>query len=202
MILFLAWRQLRGRQAPAQTLIGKLPGWLLTMTAVMVAFVFFRAESVASALVILGAICGSNGISLPVSFLPHAIRYADFLATFGIIFEGVSPNDLIGLTKMRLLGVLCLVPVCLAMPNTLQIFSRYTPALMARYGRPYINISAQASWLNLTWRPTRFWAVVTGICMAFAISHLSTVTEFIYFRMFDELIFYERPYNPCHFICR
>ena len=182
VILFLAWRQLRGRQAPAHTLIEKFPGWLLTMATVMVAFVFFRAESVASALIILGAICGSNGISLPVSFLPHAIGHADFLSTFGIIFEGVSPNDLIGLTKMRLLGVICLIPICLAMPNTLQIFSRYTPALMARYGRPYVNISAQSSWLNLTWRPTRLWAIATGICMAFAISHLSTVTEFIYFQ--------------------
>jgi alginate O-acetyltransferase complex protein AlgI len=93
-------------------------GFVLTFGCVVIALVFFRAESVTSALSILGAMAGSNGvltytiqslhglgITTPVDFLLWAQPAAPFIWIVGLF-------------------------ICTTfMPNSLQLLRRYQPAL-------------------------------------------------------------------------
>ena len=44
-------------------------GWALTFVAVVVAWVFFRANSFDAALAMLGAMAGANGVAVPPDWL-------------------------------------------------------------------------------------------------------------------------------------
>jgi D-alanyl-lipoteichoic acid acyltransferase DltB (MBOAT superfamily) len=77
---------------------------LLTFIAVVVAWVFFRADSLDSALAITKAMMGLNGVVLS------------------------SPNELVGKPAMRNLVATMLLLVWFA-PNTQQIMRRFNPAL-------------------------------------------------------------------------
>jgi alginate O-acetyltransferase complex protein AlgI len=73
LTVFHAWRRLvarRGWRLPAAWLpIARGLSWLLTFVLVVVAWVFFRAESIEAAVSILQAMCGVNGAVVPDQIL-------------------------------------------------------------------------------------------------------------------------------------
>ena len=119
-------------------------GYVLTLGLVLVAFVFFRAESVTDALQVLYAMVGGNGV-----LLPHVI--ADFM-------NGHFDTNLMTLVafdapKKVLLLALLLVSFS---PSSNDIIKRL--------------------------QPNYKWAVVLAGIFVYGISHLSDVTEFLYFQ--------------------
>jgi D-alanyl-lipoteichoic acid acyltransferase DltB (MBOAT superfamily) len=97
------WRGRRGGQASEPSRAGRGLAWALTMLAVVVAWVFFRAKTVASALLVLAGMAGMNGLG-------------------SVGGEAAAQWQGLGLS----LGLLVLA---VAAPNSQQILRRYRPGL-------------------------------------------------------------------------
>lgn len=88
----------------------------ITFMAVVVAWVFFRAENFDTALRMVNGMSGLNGLSLPMG-PPDAISW---LASYGVVYNGHAP-----MTQLPLKDILIWMPLGLAvvwfMPNCMQI---------------------------------------------------------------------------------
>lgn len=69
-----AVRRRLGHDLERHTVLGRAAGTLLTFLAVVVAWVFFRAESFDGARVMLEGMAGLNGVSLPHAYRAPAVR--------------------------------------------------------------------------------------------------------------------------------
>jgi len=145
-----------------------LPTWVgrvLTLAAVMVAWVFFRAESFQSASAIVWAMAGGNGIPVPSSV-------AGMLAAAGISIPanvGLFPHG--ALDGKGLVMIAALAGVALFAPNVMQLFSAFQPTIE----QPKVPV-------RLSWRPAPAVAVGIGVMFAAAITMLAGESPFLYFR--------------------
>jgi alginate O-acetyltransferase complex protein AlgI len=142
-----AWRQRRTRRGHTQSSrLGRFFGWLLTMLAVVIAWVPFRAEGMTATQNMLGAMFGFNGIGIPGSLAIMTGIPQSWLESLGFILGGTVRNGLAnwssGIYWISLTGLVAFV-----MPNTQQIMLRYRPALETYKGK--VNKSKRA-WLE--WR--------------------------------------------------
>jgi D-alanyl-lipoteichoic acid acyltransferase DltB (MBOAT superfamily) len=167
------WRSARHTKAGA---LERRLGAVLTFLAVMVAWVFFRADSFDAATRILSAMGGRNGIGLPTAF--HSMVTAgtrESLASLGFRFEGlfaVRVGDWReGLAWLALTGM-----VAFLCPNTYQWFRSSRPAIPI-YGTP----QAIRSGLQ-PWTPSRRWALGIAAVFVAAFIALSRPSEFLYFQ--------------------
>ncbi len=149
-------------------------GWFVTFLAVVVSWVFFRADSFESAQVILGAMAGMNGISLPQFWE----TYLGFLRAWGVAFSGFSVN--VGLSqKYAVIGISALLAVAWFTPNTQQWMGQYSPTLT----QPQESSSfAQHLWRPWQWKPSPTWSAVLGCLTAISILGMTRVSEFLYFQ--------------------
>ena len=144
--------------------LGWLPAWLsnglaqtLTLLAVIVAWVFFRAESFAGASNVL---IGMSGVSQPLE--PQ-------------LWESLSRD-----TIMIWLHLSALAAVVLLLPNSIEIARRYGPVLAD--GTESVKNSAIGQ--HVAWRPSPAWAATMGFGLFVALIQLyrlEDITEFIYF---------------------
>lgn len=80
------WKSLRkNRLAPPSPLAGPI-GWVLTFTAVLVAWVFFRAPDIGSAWAVLAGMAGMNGVSIitDLDFPAYAILVISTVVALGM----------------------------------------------------------------------------------------------------------------------
>lgn len=132
-----------------RTLGMRLPrylSWPLTMLCVLVAWVFFRANTFHSALAVLKGMWWGNGLCLPTSWRAFSNVFPGFAR-----FDGLFPHQLF-ITQEILPALALGLVIAFFMPNTQQIFARYRPALEAEQGNRH----------RLQWRPTPLWALVMG----------------------------------------
>lgn len=145
----------------------------ITLIAVMVAWVFFRAESFEGALNIFEGM-----LNLPYNLMNGLGVFADVLVAIGFQFTGpyASAEDLAPL--VWLLGLLAFVWF---LPNTQQLFAKYRPAY--EYCRKTFEPSfLQSSWRRLYWRPSFAWAMGIAAIGGFSLLSLSRVSEFLYYQ--------------------
>ena len=141
-----------------------LPAWLcsglaqaLTLLAVIVAWVFFRAESFGGASNILA---GMSGLSQPLE--PK-------------LWASLSQDTL---TIWLHLGAL--TAIVFLLPNSIEIARRYGPVLAD--GAESVKNSAVGQ--HIAWRPSPAWAATMGLGFFVALVQLyrlEDITEFIYF---------------------
>jgi len=167
------WHALRRAlgQDPTQPLPNpaRLFSVLLTFLAVTVAWAFFRATDLDSALAMLRAMAGLNGFALPGMWLVKWGVLGHWLAHHGVVFD--ERNGLVnGGTINWILIMLLTVWVA---PNTQQIMKRYKPAL---------DIPLDTPDTKLLWQPNWRWLAIHYVVAAWAISSLSKLSEFLYFR--------------------
>lgn len=82
------WRALRGEQAAPPSRLVVFGNRLLTLVAVMIAWCFFRAADVPSALAILAGMVGANGLALTIS----ADTFAVIMLIFSTFIAFAMPN--------------------------------------------------------------------------------------------------------------
>lgn len=152
-----AWRRLRPL-SPGGPIITTI-SWGLTMAAVVIAWVPFRAETMTGTLSMLSAMGGANGLSLPADFE---------LVIPGLLFDGMFHNGLWINAHLPVLLIFLLGGIAVSMPNTQQIMN------LPVGGAPKRQV--------LVWRPTAAWAVLTAAIFLFAVMRLDRVSEFIYFQ--------------------
>ena len=94
--------------------------WLLTFTSVVIAWVFFRAESVGQAVAILKGMAGMNGVVIPFDYVPS--WFASLLNSLGILTPEYNP--LWSFERREILNITLAVIVCVFAPNAYEITSR------------------------------------------------------------------------------
>ena len=127
-------------------------GWLATFLSVVVAWVFFRAESAGQAVEILKGMAGMNGFVVPADYVPGSV-----LSSLGVSVLDYTP--LWAFERREILNIALAVIACAAAPNAYEITSR----------------------LNFTKRQWLTAAVVSVLALTASLS-LYQVSEFLYFQ--------------------
>lgn len=174
---FRALRERLGQDLTQSTWFGIWAGRGLTFLAVLVAWVFFRAESFGAARSILAGMVGSNGLVLPESYLDALSRVPGFGSA--LLSAGARAGELAplprGLQEILLLLGLAYAVVLWA-PNTTEIFERHrlTPRVRSR------SDVSPGRWNG--WESNLAWAIGLGVLLALSLAAVAGKTEFIYFQ--------------------
>ena len=151
--------------------LGSLVSWGGTFAAVVIAWVFFRAADMDTAVGVLGAMFGAEGFSVSgrlQGIAPVAAVGGDWLR-----FDGFFANGLVdwrwGLALVAGAGMLAVLG-----PNTMEVARTYRPVLgLAEHG------VVQS---RLKWRPILGWAIVTGVLFGACVIKISGDSPFLYFQ--------------------
>ncbi len=199
-----AWRMfMQGRAVPSTDAagfkqralfwLGRTASHALTLVAVVVAWVIFRAENMDVAGRVLAGMAGMNGVALPVEWLNNHASLASTLAGFGVQFQPLAYmgplftplRDMAVLTGAQMqvdsVGTITAfvslaVPIAIALfwPNTQQIMQRFDPTVGAvvKGGIP----------TALAWRINVPFAVLSALIAAYACFGSSVASQFLYFQ--------------------
>lgn len=148
--------------------------WLVTFIAVVFSWVYFRAPSVTRANEIVAGMLGFNGAILPSGVAYRLGEFVQILKTIGFEVGQGSGNVLLGGT----IWIFIAVVIALIFPNTAQIFQRFEPVLFEKANAfPMRNRG-----LNLMWKPSLGWSLLSALILAAGILTLGQITEFLYFQ--------------------
>jgi len=171
LVINHGWREFRrglGHNLHQTTPWGRRAGCLLTFVAVVAGWVLFRAPDVDTALSILRAMAGFNGLVLPEAWAAKSGGVAAVVSGLGVEF-GATPA-LARTGVLNWIWVLLLV-VWLA-PNTQQIMAVAKPAL---------GVPAEAA-SRILWRVASATAALTMVLALAVIVNLGRHSEFLYFQ--------------------
>ena len=174
--LYRSIRQRWGHNLKSDGLVLRRLGWLATFIAVVISWVFFKANDFETAISILKSMFGFNGIDLPDFLSP----YLGFLRNYGIGFFGFTVN--VGISqKYATFGIIILLLIAWFTPNTQQWMGNYNPALTEpiEYHQPQWQ---KKFWDTLSWQPNRIWTIVIAGLTALSLLCFSRVSEFLYFQ--------------------
>ena len=157
----LGWTVMSGR-------LGRIVSVTLTFLCVVVAWVYFRADTLTQANAIIAAMAGANGVTLPYRWVDKLGAVGAWLAAHGVLFQNTATFG--GGTQINWL-LICALITWLA-PNTQQLMRGFSPALGVG--------DDQAKCLR--WQPTARWLAATALLGAFGILSLTALSEFIYFQ--------------------
>jgi D-alanyl-lipoteichoic acid acyltransferase DltB (MBOAT superfamily) len=163
-----AWRSLRGAKR-SDSFAARLLSGGLTFLAVTIAWVFFRAESFDAAIIIVSAMGGGEGFTLPV-WLTREPVIGPIVAALPVQLEATywaQPNG------GRL--VLGLLLVAWLLPNTQQIMHNFMD-------RQY-RIEPDRTWTRwISWQPGLLSAAIIACISVVALISLGRPSEFIYYQ--------------------
>ena len=143
--------------------------WIVTFLAVIVAWVFFRADSVESAVKILKGMVGGYGVSVP-GFLPE----------FGfLVHSGITPLSNVS-PVVAGVGIVVALGIALLLPNLFDMTQEYQTALVNE--KQYRIKRIDPLGLHISYRLSVRWCVIVGIVAVIAIISVQTTSEFLYFQ--------------------
>jgi hypothetical protein len=161
---------------------GSIAACALTFVAVVVGWVFFRAQNLDAAVAMLAGMSGMNGASLPVALANYAGGLRPLLEKLGIGFSLAGGTQFV----LNYLWIIALFAIAFFLPNTQQFLARHDPTLVAGAAPgtsgPHRSRRDPDAGGMLHWRPTRAWALLVGIIFAGGILTLTHVSEFLYFQ--------------------
>ncbi|WP_424593582.1 MBOAT family O-acyltransferase [Bradyrhizobium sp.] len=171
------WRVVAARLWPdrkSYVRVMKPVGWVLTFVAVTASMVFFRSATITSAVDIMKGLMGLNGVALPQALFDQSGPLGAALHGLGVIAaQSWTVRDFAQLA----IWISVLMFVALACPNTLQILSRYEPALGVKPRPAKLGIGR-----ILEWDASLPWAIVMSGIAAIAIASISGPSEFLYWQ--------------------
>jgi D-alanyl-lipoteichoic acid acyltransferase DltB (MBOAT superfamily) len=154
--------------------------WLLTFFCILIAWVFFRAETFAGALNLLSGMMGLHAIALPKSFLAHiGVFFREWMPTHGFRFDLTEIMVLRPDTFSQGIVWICILfAVILFAPNTQEFMGHFLPII-----NPEKHPAPQRKSF-FHWSPTTRYAFVTAMLglTSFASLMLLQKTEFLYFQ--------------------
>ncbi|MDR3518759.1 MAG: MBOAT family protein [Azospirillaceae bacterium] len=165
------WQRLRSRLGWNGGAVSGFAGWLLTFLAVVVAWVFFRAPDLGTAVAVLRAMAGLQGVVMPVPW-EHGLPgpALSLLAHAGVTFGNLAAFA--GGKELAWLGGL--LAVALFLPNLRQIMAGEVP--MTAVG------STPGAPAGLRWRPHPLAAMASFAMFLVALDRMTNVSQFLYFQ--------------------
>ena len=156
-----AWQVVQGRlglRLPGR--IGVVASWLLTFVAVVVGWVFFRADTLAGAGRILAGMAGAHGCVLPGGWL------------------GCAANDPAAMAIIPAMSVwiwcVLLAGIALGLPNTQEIVRQSLSGIT----RP---TTIGPAVLSIVFHRSAAWAIAVAALLAAGLVNLPQPTSFLYF---------------------
>lgn len=179
-----AWRELRARldwiRSGGQ--LGKLGAGALTFLAVIVAWVFFRADSFDSALSMFAGMAGLNGLSLPTSLEPHLSPLFQNHERITPLFGGMFPNTHLN-TGQSIGSIAIGLALVWLFPNTRQIMRDHRPTWDDMAGKPTPAPIPKGLIARLAvWQPSVPLALAMGFLFYSCVISLTKISEFLYFQ--------------------
>ncbi|MGA7383719.1 MAG: MBOAT family O-acyltransferase [Methylocella sp.] len=159
------------RRFPLRFLIG-VGQVALTFACVLVAQIFFRANSVGGALSVLSGMAGLHGFDpayVPARFAAMLGGLGAALAHWGWITQAMPESW----PPKNPLGILLRFVIIFALPNTQQIMAKFAPYL-AKVEAP--------RWKLLLWEPQVQWAAALGVLLFLDLMSLNYSPPFLYFQ--------------------
>lgn len=150
--------------------VGRLASWAITFVAVVIAWVFFRAPDVGTALSVLEGMSGLRGVVLPGEWFQGFPAVVQFAARLGVGFEGAPRPD----TWEALGWIAGSLAITVALPNSQQLLARFAPALE--------HVDPPGGRVRLAWQPTFGWASALAVLFSLCLLRLGSVSEFLYFQ--------------------
>jgi D-alanyl-lipoteichoic acid acyltransferase DltB (MBOAT superfamily) len=176
LIVNHGWRNLisRAGSAISASRLYSLASWLLTFTAVVFSWVYFRAPTIEKANQIASAMLGMGGFELPAGIVVRMGELGGLLQSAGVALVDGGGALLVG----NYLWVVCAAFLALCMPNVAQVFSRYSPVLYENDKIFHdLRSSPMVSW-DCNWR----WALLVSCALVAGVLTLLQVSEFLYFQ--------------------
>lgn len=175
-----AWRHFVARRwtnRAAYDRVMRPTGFVVTFVAVVVGMVIFRSTNTTAASGLLQGVLGMHGIALPST----SHRLARLAARFPSINENILSA---GAFKSLAMWIVALSSIALLLPNTLQILSRYEPALGVKpiAESTETPLSAAKRVARLAWSPTLIWAIGISLLAAIGVYNLGGDSEFLYWQ--------------------
>jgi D-alanyl-lipoteichoic acid acyltransferase DltB (MBOAT superfamily) len=153
-----AWRAMAGDWILARHPLAIRAGWVLTLLAVVVAWVPFRADSLDQAATILQAMFGFNGIPLP------------------------APLGAGGSFAHKLFNPLVVLPFLAGLTIIAAIFPNSQDMIDGHLSRPEEATAASRLGQWMAWRPTARWGMILGFLAGICLSLIGGPSPFLYFR--------------------
>ena len=180
LIINHAWRWLRRRRhngaAPELGGWGRHAAHALTLLAVVIGWVFFRAHSFEGAMRILEGMAGVNGVTLPAAISYRIGALASVLESLGVVYTPGGGAQFL----QTWLWIGALGAICLLLPNALVLLRRYRPAL--GFGPGPAAPRAARRRPPLAWRPSAAWAGGVALLLTGGLLALPEVSEFLYYQ--------------------
>ena len=161
------WRAINKNRAPIlPEKVRTLIYGLITFLAVVLAWVFFRAETVAGAWQILHGMLGSNGVTLPIKYANADSQFYQWLVQLGVVFDD---NLFKGWKEVGQITWALLIVWLL--PNSQTLLRDYD-----------VTVSPVTERSRLAFRPNIFTLAACAIVLIYCFTHLTQLSEFLYFR--------------------
>ncbi|MCW8943029.1 MAG: MBOAT family protein [Gammaproteobacteria bacterium] len=168
LVLNHAWRRIKAGFdiTTGNNILVRSTSRMVTFIAIAVAWVYFRADSLESANVMVRSLTGQGGVIWPEEAIGQLGYLADVFASWGMRFQYV--NHFNGFEN--LFGMMFMLMVVWFLPNLQQLFYRY----------PAVLCSPESS--RILWQPDRKWLFITIVAAVISILKLGQVSEFLYFQ--------------------
>ncbi len=142
----------------------------VTFLCVVIAWVFFRAASLPSAIVIIKGMAGLHGVVLPAHLGSLLGPVGRWLARAGVEFRFLPTPD--GAGERWVAALLLIAFLC---PNTQQIMRHWRPALV-------VPTSHAIGLIRASWSPNAAWTLGIAVLAAWATLNISERSVFLYFQ--------------------
>ena len=142
--------------------------WMLTFLAVVIGWVFFRAESFGSAIAILKGMFLFNGIEIPQAIIPFPSLVSELPL--------ITTNPLGGLSfAVSTIYITFAALIAWFAPNTHSVFEKYNPVLQ--------QTDYAIDWSPIRFRPPFLWVFFITVILYASLVEInrSEYTEFLYF---------------------
>jgi len=176
LIINHLWLNWKGRVVPNQYLdktITKLIAWLITILALILSWVIFRAETLNGAITMYSAMFGFNGLSLPNSISTLAPVLLSIFPDANIMTNGVGIFSE-GSNDAKII-ITCII--VLYFPNTLEWMHITKPALNME-----IFFKKKYNYKLSYWEQSAKYARLMAMIAMIAILSLGDASEFLYFQ--------------------
>jgi len=178
LIIHQVWDTILASIGIGRSRLRSFIGWLITVNAVVFAWVFFRATNFDSAITMIKGMLGMHGASIPNAIYQRL----DFLEP---AFNAFSIYSFLGGGSQFIftwLWIAACSVIVLFLPNLQEVFQNYQYSLDTK--RVQLNEKSTIDGYGpiKKWRPTKGWAICCALFLMLGVLTLSQVSEFLYFQ--------------------